>query len=135
MQKSDRQRNRWVPENLGWLDRLIRFMIGSIIIGSVFTTLYYFTDPVWATEGRDPRGWAVYPMLISVYFYLTGILGSDPIYGLFHIRSCGGSPRNPCGSFPFEVEAALGKEPKPKSDIAHKLSESQYDDELGHRKS
>lgn len=127
MQKSDRQSNRWVPENLGWLDRLIRFVIGSVLIGSVFTTLYYFTDPVWVTEGRDPRGWAVYPMLISVYFYLTAIFGRDPIYSLLHIRSCGTSPRNPCGSFPFEVDAAMGNNPKPDDDVAHTLEKSHHE--------
>jgi hypothetical protein len=127
MNKSDRQTNRWVPENLGWLDRLIRFMIGSVIIGSVFAVLYMYTDPVWAEAGYQDRGWAVYPLLLSVYFFLTGIFGSDPIYGLLHIRSCGGSPRNPCGSFPFEVDAALGNNPKPKSDVAHRLEESEHE--------
>ena len=127
MNATTKNRERFILQNLGWLDRLIRFVIGTAIMTYFVTMLVVYTDPVWLDAGRKAPDWVYYTPFVSVYFLATAFLGADPIYGLFRIRSCGNSPRNPCGTFPFEVDAALGHHPIPDSDIEHSLSSSHHE--------
>jgi len=127
MKDSARQRIRLVPQNLGWLDRLIRFIIGTAIFSTFATALIFFADPVWMSQGSEMPNWVYFTPFLSIYFFLTAILGADPIYGLFHLRSCGNNHRNPCGTFPFEVDAAIGRNPIPKSEFEHSLSASHHE--------
>jgi hypothetical protein len=118
-----------VPENLGWLDRLLRFIIGTAMIRVSATYLFLSTaTPTWLKEG-EPMNWPYYLMLIAIYPIVSAIMGRDPFYGLLGIRSCGNSPKNPCGSFPFEVDAAVGHKPIPDSEIEHSLSVSHHEKE------
>ncbi|WP_455223398.1 YgaP family membrane protein [Kaarinaea lacus] len=119
--------NRWIPQNLGWLDRLIRFIIGTAIITVSLTTLVFFTAPVWLEVGTKVPSWPYYAPIVAIYFFITAIYGACPLYGLFGIRSCGRSPRNPCGTFPFEIDAAIGHHPIPDSEIEHSLEASHHE--------
>jgi hypothetical protein len=89
-------------QNLGWLDRTIRVIIGFAL---VFTVLFEFQ------KTGDLGGYAYLPIL-AIYPFLTAVLGWDPLYSASNIRSCGGSDRNKCGTYPFEIESALGKKPE-----------------------
>ena len=122
------RRSSLVPQNLGWLDRLIRVIIGTALIASAVTFLTLSPEtPTWLSDG-SPMSWPYYAILIAIYPLLTAILGRDPIYALMGIRSCGTSQRNPCGTFPFEVDAAVGNTPRPRDDIEHSLSNSRFAD-------
>lgn len=115
-----------VMENLGWLDRLIRFVLGITFISVAATYLFIAdTTPAWLKDGA-PQVWPYYLMIIAVYPFITAILGRDPFYGFFKIKSCDTSERNVCGTFPFEVDAAMGHKPVPDSDIEHSLSMSHH---------
>lgn len=125
MKNMSTQKDKFIEQNLGWLDRLIRFMIGTAILAGFFTAFSFYEDPVWL-QGHEMPGWSYYTVLFSLYFYFTAVLGTDPIYKLFNVRSCGSSPRNPCGSFPFEVDAAVGHKPISDSDLEHSLAASHH---------
>jgi hypothetical protein len=125
--KSSTANNSLIPENLGWLDRLLRFIIGTAFISVSATYLFIGTaTPTWLKEG-EPMNWPYYLMIIAVYPIVSAVLGRDPIYGILGIRSCGNSPKNPCGSFPFELDAAVGHKPIPDSEIEHSLSTSHHE--------
>ena len=114
-----------VPQNLGWLDRLIRFMIGTAMLVAPVTYLLYLSPetPTWINDGA-PMDWPYYSMLLSSYPLLTAMLGHDPVYALFGLKSCGTSPRNPCGTLPFEIASAAGNRPRPNDDVDHSLENS-----------
>ena len=121
------KKSSFVPENLGWLDRLLRFIIGTAMMAAAFTYLIIgSTTPAWLTE-QAPRAWPYYFLLIAIYPFVTAILGRDPVYALFNVKSCDTSPRNICGSFPFEIDTALGNNPIPDSEIEHSLSTSHHE--------
>ncbi|HEY5604728.1 MAG TPA: DUF2892 domain-containing protein [Gammaproteobacteria bacterium] len=107
-----------IIQNLGWIDRSLRFAIGAVVMG--FLVYLVYSQP-------SVPAWYHYAILIMVYPMLTAIFGLDPIYHIFSIRSCGMSERNPCGTFPFEVDAALGHHPIPDSDIEHSLERSHHE--------
>ena len=86
-------------QNMGWADRVLRFVIGLALIVYALVMM----------ETRDEIGGYAYVFYFSIYPMLTAILGWDPLYRLFQARSCNDSGRNACGTFPFEVEASLGK--------------------------
>jgi len=129
MKDSTTASNRWIPQNLGWLDRLIRFIIGTAIIAVSLTILVLYTGPVWleVEEGIKVPSWLYYAPIVAIYFFITAIYGACPVYGLFGIRSCGSSPRNPCGTFPYEIDAAMGHHPVPDSEIEHSLAASHHE--------
>jgi len=105
-----------VMQNLGWLDRTIRVVLSGMLLGIP----WYFLE-------IGPSAYWFYPaMLVAVYPLLTGIMGVDPLYNSLDLRSCDTSERNQCGTFPFEVDAALGHKPKPFSDIDHSLEHSRH---------
>ncbi|WP_455212851.1 YgaP family membrane protein [Kaarinaea lacus] len=107
-----------VVENLGWMDRTLRVMIGA---GLISIPSYFLVT------GQLMSPWYAFLMLFAVYPLITGIVGCDWIYNMFGVKSCGTSERNPCGSFPFEVDAALGRKPIPHSDIEHSLQNSHHE--------
>ena len=106
-----------VMQNLGWHDRIIRVVIGSLMIS---IPLYLLAT------GQNSSPWMFYIILAAVYPVLTGVIGCDEIYNLFGVKSCGTSNRNQCGTFPYEVDAALGHNPIPDSDIEHSLEHSHH---------
>ena len=101
-------------QNLGLTDRIVRGVIAVLMLGLPLYDLAYgslFT-------------WHGYVILLGIYPSLTTILGWDPIYALFKLRTCGLSQRNQCGTFPYEVDAALGHNPIP--DKGYEFDHSLY---------
>ena len=87
-------------QNLGWLDRTMRLIVGAALVAIVLIDL----------EQRNTLGWHAYLPIVAIYPLLTGLLGWDPLYATTHIKSCDTSSRNKCGTYPFEVESAIGKD-------------------------
>jgi hypothetical protein len=82
--------------------------------------------PVYMIELYQPGFWLFLPMLLAAYPLLTGIIGVDPLYNSLNIRTCDTSRRNQCGTFPYEVDAALGRNPIPQNDVEHSLEHSRH---------
>lgn len=107
-----------VIQNISLADRVIRFALclGLLIWPTIDTAvLAHMLTP-----------WHFISWFLSAYIGLTGLLGWDPIYRLFGIRTCGKSERNRCGTIPFQVDAALGRNPVPKRDFDHSLYGSRH---------
>lgn len=104
-----RAENVHAPQNLGLFDRIARFAIGVAMLGG---------GSVFVIQAGELHAYTVMEagmlvmMIASVYPLMTAILGYDPLYSLAHVRSCSDSGRNQCGTFPYQVRAALGKAPK-----------------------
>src|SRR5580658_491408 len=93
--------------NIGLLDRFVRLLFAAVLI------------IVPATMHGEMTTWQAFFMVLAVYPAITGFLGWDPYYQMTHVKSCGFSDRNQCGTLPFEIEAALGHHPKPKDEHDH----------------
>ena len=106
-------------ENIGLVDRTARFFGGGILITfGVLSALLTKHDVLSAVA-----------ILLSIYPLMTTMMGWDPIYQLFGARTCtveGG--RNQCGTFPYEVDAALGHKPQPTEgyEYDHSLAGSRH---------
>ena len=107
-------------ENIGLVDRMVRFFGGGILMAygviSAITTVH---DVVSAIA-----------ILVAIYPLMTTMMGWDPIYQLFGARSCnveGG--RNQCGTLPYEMDSALGHNPKPDEgyEYDHSLAGSHHE--------
>ena len=105
-----------VVQNLGWLDRVIRVVIG----------IAFLSVPCYYLFSGMSSPWYTYLMLLAVYPLMTGMLGRDLLYDLFSVKSCGTSERNQCGTFPYEIDAALGHHPIPDSEVEHSLERSHH---------
>jgi len=69
-----------------------------------------------------PAGWESLLIIISIYPFMTGMIGADPLYLLGHIRSCDSSDRNQCGTLPYQIAAAIDHIPGVcDSDTEHSL--------------
>ena len=112
-------KGNFVEQNLGMWDRVFR-----VILGSAMLSIPYF---MITQVGVMSEMWHSVVILLSIYPFLTGILGADPLYRLMDVKSCDLSRRNKCGSFPFEVDAFLGRDPKPDDDYEHTLSNSHHE--------
>ena len=120
-----KQRKRFrVVENMGWLDRAIRVIIGTVLV-TVPLTIITMKLP-GMDEGAAVSGWLYAVMLLALYPFWTTAIGWDPFYQLFNVRTCGGSERNPCGTLPFELDAAAGRHPIPESDVVHSLETAHH---------
>lgn len=89
-------------QNMGWLDRALRFLIGIALIVYVLMIV----------SNNSTLGNYIYLPIIAIYPLMTAILGWDPLYHLGHVRSCQTDGHNACGSFPYEVASAVGKKPE-----------------------
>lgn len=87
-------------QNMGWLDRVVRVLVGAGLVGVVFMDIY----------AGQPLSWHAYLPIIAIYPLITAIMGWDPLYAAGHVKTCDGSQRNQCGTFPYEVETAVGKD-------------------------
>lgn len=90
-----------VIENMGIVDRLLRTLVGLTLTVPI----------IIAAASGDRPSWEIYASMAATYMLLTGMLGWDPFYALFHARSCDLSERNRCGSFQYEADAMLGHHP------------------------
>ncbi len=106
-------------ENIGLVDRMVRFFGGGALMAfGVMSALLSGHDVISAIA-----------ILLAVYPLMTTVMGWDPIYQLLGARTCaleGG--RNQCGTLPYELDSALGNEPKPDHgyDYDHSLTGSQH---------
>ena len=80
-------------QNIGIIDRTVRIIVGSAMIG------VWFVYPI-ATVNI----WFALLPLLGVFPLLTGILGWCPTYALLHTKSCGTDKRNNCGTFPDQLD-------------------------------
>ena len=114
-------------QNIGLIDRVSRLIVGAILI----STAYYFS----AYEDLAARIWDVwgsFSMMIALYPIFTGMLGWDPLYALFQVRSCSISGRNQCGTLPYQVKVMFGHIPEyTESESEHSL-ESSRDEPFEH---
>jgi len=106
-------------ENIGLVDRMVRFFGGGALMAfGVMSALLTGHDVISAIA-----------ILLAVYPLMTTVMGWDPIYQLLGARTCaleGG--RNQCGTLPYELDSALGHEPKPDDgyNYDHSLTGSQH---------
>jgi len=127
---TDEQTKRFrVIENLGWLDRVIRIMSGTALVAVPLTIITM--NAFRLDEGASISGWLYVVMLLALYPFWTSAIGWDPLYQLFNICSCGGSDKNPCGTLPYELDAAAGRHPIPESDVVHSLGTAHHSREQG----
>ena len=119
--------NAHPKQNIGLIDRVVRLLIGATLIGTAY---YYSAEKDLAARLWDV--WGSYSMMIAFYPIITGMLGWEPFYALFRVRSCGGSGRNQCGTLPYQVEAMFGHAPRyTESETEHSL-EACHDDPVEH---
>jgi hypothetical protein len=107
-----------VVQNMGLIDRMARFVIGGVLLGSVIGYLQ--------STSSTMLDWHAYIGLVSIYPFMTAILGWDPLYHLFGTRTCSLEGRHQCGTFPYELDAARGNNPKPVKEFDHSLYGSQH---------
>lgn len=106
-----------VVQNIGLADRMIRFFGGGILLAGGVLGMVLGASALLSTIA----------LLLAVYPLMTTVMGWDPFYQLLSLRTCslqGG--RNQCGTFPYEVDAAIGHEPEPEKDYDHSLSGSHH---------
>lgn len=110
--------NKIAPvQNIGLADRIIRFFVGGALLAG---------GSLWIATGNELI-YGTIACLIGIYPLMTTMMGWDPIYQITGSKTCridGG--RNACGTFPFEVDAALGNKPIPDKDFDHSLSGSHH---------
>ena len=127
---------RPIVQILGWKDRLTRIIIGTIMV-SVSVTVMTMNLPIWlgdeSSASTSVSVWYYVVLLLSIYPFWTAMAGWDPIYAAFKIKTCrDNSERNPCGTLPYQLDAAMGHHPIPDSDIEHSLDSAHH--ENGHQK-
>ena len=106
-------------QNIGLIDRIVRFFVGGALLAA---------GSIWIAEG-GAEVYGVVAILLAVYPLMTTMMGWDPLYQMMGARSCrvdGG--RNACGTFPFEVDSALGNKPIPENQYDHSLTGSRHQD-------
>jgi len=114
-------------ENMGFYDRVIRALVGLAM--NVPIIIYLADLPRSPVSPFDPNGPQFYVSVVSFYFLLTAMLGWDPFYSLFKVKSCGGSGRNRCGSFQYQTAAAMGQNPQ--SDKNYEIRARKPGEEVG----
>ena len=109
-----------VVQNLGWLDRSLRLLATAAMIAI----------PCYLLLSQDNApNWLFYMILLAVYPGLTAVMGYDVLYEILGTKTCGNSERNPCGTFPYEIDAAMGHKPIPESELEHSLAVAHHDKE------
>ncbi len=112
----------FISQNLSMFERMMRFVLGVVMIGVPYALLTQTGGIV-----NDVLSWS---MVLSTYPFITSIIGLDPLYRLFKIKTCDVSDRNRCGSFPFQVDAFVGRHPMPEDDMEHTLLHSKHSKHL-----
>lgn len=102
-------------QNIGLIDRTVRFLIGAGLVGYIFS--YHEMKLPGVSIALQ-----VLAVTVSLYPLMTAMFGWDPFYALLNVGSCGGSGRNQCGTLPYQIKAVLGRAPKYcDSDAEHSL--------------
>ncbi len=94
-------------ENIGLVDRVIRLLIGAALIG----TSYYYVAHLNQVAGVWDM-WGTYAILFAIYPLMTAMLGWDPLYSLFRVRTCSDAGRHQSGSMPYQIVTMFGHTPK-----------------------
>jgi len=113
-----------IVENMGWPDRAIRIIVGTSLVAVPLTIITMKAPGL--EDGATVSGWLYVVMLLALYPFWTTAIGWDPFYHLFNVCTCGESERNPCGTLPYELDAAAGHHPIPESDIVHSLETAHH---------
>jgi len=103
-----------VVQNASLIDRIIRLSIGGALVTASVISLSSTTTVMWET----------YAILLAIYPLMTGMLGWDPIYSMTNTKTCRLTGRNQCGTLPYEMDAAMGHNPRPNKDYDHSLAGS-----------
>jgi hypothetical protein len=90
------------PYNIGFIDRSLRFVIGGILLGSVFYLSPLATVTIFGVEMMLMK---VLP-IISIYPLLTAWIGWDPFYHLAKIKSSMRIREDVCADIVDQVKAA-----------------------------
>ena len=106
-----------VIQNIGLVDRLLRVVIGGVMLVGVM---------LYLQRSEAVVDWQAYIALFSIYPLMTGILGWCLLYAMTDVKTCKLTGRNQCGTLPFQVDAALGHRPMPVHDHDHSLAGSHH---------
>lgn len=88
-------------ENIGFTDRTVRAVLGLVLLVPI----------VLVINEATAVGWQLYTTVVSFYLLLTAMMGWDPLYAMFRVRTCGFSERSQCGTYKYEADAARGRHP------------------------
>ena len=88
------------PYNIGTIDRVIRYIIGAGLVGSVF-----YLNPNFALSlaGLEIKLYKLLP-LIGIYPAVTAWLGWDPLYQVMRIKSSSHWRGDVCGSLTTQTK-------------------------------
>jgi len=116
------------PHNMGLVDRAVRFFVGGalLFVGVISLVL---------TEGVQM--WQALTVLVSIYPLMTCMMGWDPVYQIFGLRTGAEHGRNVTGTFPYQVDAAMRHNPKPEKgyEYDHSLIGARHEKEQKTEKS
>jgi hypothetical protein len=106
--------------NIGLIDRVARFVCGGTLL---------FAGAVSSVASGRTEDWQAALMLLAIYPLMTAIIGWDPLYQIMHVRTGTDTGKNVTGTFPFQLDAALGHHPVPDKDYEydHSLSGSHHE--------
>jgi len=91
-------KNPRVIQNMGWLDRVLHFLVGAGLL----------LVPMALLDMEISEAWYLYVlMLVSVIPISIAVWGLEPLYQIMGVKSCDTSERNRCGTFFEELRAAF----------------------------
>ncbi len=99
------KRNRIIipnPYNIGFIDRSLRFIVGGVLLGSVF---YLTPAAMVSIFGYEIMLMKLLP-IVSIYPLLTAWFGWDPVYHLAKINSSTPIKEDVCADIVDQVKAA-----------------------------
>src|SRR3569833_1808383 len=93
--------NFGVLENMGFVDCLVRAVIGALLTVPI----------IIAMTNVEPIVWQLYTTLVAFYLLFTAMMKRNPFYAAFHAQSCGASERSRGGGGRGGGGAARGRRP------------------------
>jgi len=91
------------PYNIGFFDRSLRFIVGGMMLGSVFYLTPAATFSVFGVEIVTMKVLA----LLSIYPLATAWIGHDPIFNLFSVNSETRFKEDKCANIVDQVKTAV----------------------------
>ena len=90
------------PYNIGFIDRSLRFVIGGVLLGSMFYLSPAATISIFGSEMMLMK---LLP-IVGIYPLLTAWFGWDPVYHVARIKSCTSIKGDVCADIVDQVKAA-----------------------------
>ena len=90
------------PYNIGFIDRSLRFIVGGVLLGSMF---YLTPAAMVSIFGYEIMLMKLLP-IVSIYPLLTAWFGWDPIYHIARINSSTRVKGDICADIVDQVKAA-----------------------------